>query len=756
MIRTWLQKRNKTSDLLHLFLNHNLTKKVAELVVPWWLFMALLLAGWRVRNLFGALPAYGDVLEVLWGINWYHESLFVNHNSPFFYPLTFHPQGWYVATFAYMPTMFAHLLTLNWIGGAAFAYNASVLLSFVIAFGGMYRLARRFGGSLSATVAALLFTFWGLRWIRVGGHLNVLWGSSWLPWMIWGLDRAFRSTHRQNRWFGVAGLFWGLMIANTLYFIWIGGIVLLGWSLGRHPGARSGWIIVGKGVMISILVALVFNAPGLYWFIQGTYAASAPPHAIQGLNSWGASLNTLFIPFVGHPWFYSIARRIYRGIINESSVANFGFVAFPLALISLRWTWRDKTWRPVVTLAVVGLILTLGLTLKWDGESIRWRGLRPINAAIWHIGHRLKPTLFVPEYPPYPFDAAVPMPALLLAAIMPFWEGARVLSRYGLIASIGIYLLASLGLGKVRSRFARIALATLLIIEVVPPITPNLPYPPQPHPAFEWLKQQPLEPGEGIADLFAPIPWVVALPIEGRTLWATRIHGKPTVAGSSGVWPAHTVFLNHWLLGQSHPFQSPEFVPVLRYYGVRFIVMHVRGKYETDILQEVPANKEISPMRCFDPPSGPTAWPYPICVIEVLPSSTPQWNALRREGWSGPEDWGVWAEGQHSRVQWVAPILDDYQLTLEAFPYCVPNRQQTLTAEVNGISLGSLSFDGCSNLHQNILLPRPWLKIGWNTVTFSFAYALRPVDVTKGTNPDIRPLSVGFTQLKIEQANSGE
>ena len=75
-------------------------------VAPWLAFTLMLLWGWRVYDLFNNIPAYGDALEVLWGIRWYHDALFIQHTSPLFTPLIFHPLGWYTATLAHTPVLF--------------------------------------------------------------------------------------------------------------------------------------------------------------------------------------------------------------------------------------------------------------------------------------------------------------------------------------------------------------------------------------------------------------------------------------------------------------------------------------------------------------------------------------------------------------------------------------------------------------------------------------------------------------------------
>ncbi|MDW8064565.1 MAG: hypothetical protein RMK32_02900 [Anaerolineae bacterium] len=118
--------------------------QTAKALIPWLGFWAFFAWGWRVRNPFTHVPAYGDVLEVLWGIRWYAEALWVNGASPLFTPLLYHPAGWHTSTFAFAPILFLIALPFHATGGPAFAYNFLAVLGLVVSFAGMYRFARLF------------------------------------------------------------------------------------------------------------------------------------------------------------------------------------------------------------------------------------------------------------------------------------------------------------------------------------------------------------------------------------------------------------------------------------------------------------------------------------------------------------------------------------------------------------------------------------------------------------------------------------
>jgi len=568
---------------------------------PWIVFAALLVWGWHAQDFAHSLPNYGDTLEFTWALSWYSDALRSALN-PIYAPAAFHPVGWDLTTYATGFLLLPALLPLHRLGGAAFAYNSAVLLTFVLAFGGMLALARRSLGRLGATVAALLYTFWGFRWIQTIGHLNILFGSACLPWMIWGLEQALEQNRVRRRvllWLIFVGGAWAIAIACSMYFVWIGGLLLGGWTLGRRAGRQTTGRAALRGLIAPTLVALLFSLPAALSYWRASTAIGAGSYDLTEVNFWGASLNSLPLPYIFHPWLKSFATAIYRGIAYEQGAANLGLLAV-LAAAGGGWAGRkDRRWLPVFILTPIALVLCLGLTLKWDNRSLQWDALRPLNESLWQLGRWIKPDVFVAAQPPPPFDAAIPLPGLLLSAVVPLFERARVFARYIFVAALGIFLLAGFAVERVRWAGPRWLLAAALIIEVIPPPLARVPFPPPMHPAFAWLQQQP---AGAVVDLQAAHPDTVVVINRGETVWATRLHGKPAIGGASSVWPAPHAFLNEWLATHGHAFANPTVVPLLRFFGARYLLLHMTSDWEAAILAEAQQNPELRFVQCFDPP----------------------------------------------------------------------------------------------------------------------------------------------------------
>jgi hypothetical protein len=178
--------------------------------------------------------------------------------------------------------------------------------------------------------------------------------------------------------------------------------------------------------------------------------------------------------------------------------------------------------------------------------------------------------------------------------------------------------------------------------------------------------------------------------------------------------------------------------------GTRYLLLHMASDWEKSILEEARQNPELKFVQCFDPPPGPTAWAYPICALEVLPPVNAVVNLAPLEGWSGQEDWGVWAVGPESRAAFVAMTKKPHRLTLEAFPNCIPGRTQTLSVDVNGARLAEHTWANCDPWAETITIPASLVRLGGNEVVIRPAYAVAPPD------GDTRPLSVGFSKLRID------
>lgn len=710
-------------------------RRLLNLAIDWLPFLGAWL--WVMRfNPLTQGPAYGDVLEVVWGMDWYADKL-RTLAAPWFYPLIFHPIGWYTASLAHTPLFLAALGLLRLVLPAALVFNSVLLLSFVVCYAGMRWMLRLYVGNRWITLLiALIYTFSGMRWVHIFGHLNVAWLTAMIPWQVWALEADMPA--RRRIW--LSGLFWGLAISASLYAIWLGVLLYACYWL-----AMPSWKALRAVVLIG-LIALVLSAPSSLLFWQASRSEDLLIFGLKHISYWGASLNSLFAPAVLNPLLSSVASAIYSGPFDESGVMNFG----PLFWVLVIWglvhvSWRSPRHRFVLLLSLLGCVLALGPILRWNGQPVHAPILDSLDGYLWGLGQVAKPQLFGSIRPDV-FINSVPLPAWLIYAIFPFAEGARVAARFGFVAAVGLAVPAAIGLASLRVRWLLVLATVLLVLEAAPwPISQGVKLPPDTHPAFQWLRSQPAKGPDAVLDLKNGQDGLT-LPISGDVLYATQLHGKPAVAGVGSYWPHTTWIWINWLNKHQRPFHDPEFATLLEAFGVRWILLHVDDPQLQTVIQEIDL-PEVKLARCFDPAAGASPWPYPICVLEVTPSAAP-FDAVPDSGWSGSEDWGRWAEGTQSDAHWVAPVRGAYALKIGAFPQCAPGRSQQIKVTANDEPAGTIEFQGCEPVTTVLELPADTVNLGWNRLHFEYAYAVSPQELT-GSGSDNRPLSVGFTELTI-------
>ncbi len=715
--------------------------RIVKIIFPWVLFHLFLLFSYQFKNLFRHIPAYNDALESMWGFIWYERTLLQGQGNPLFTPYLAHPLGWHTANLAHTPFLILVGLLFHQIGGPAFAYNFLTLVSLYVCFSGAFLAFRRFIGWTAAILAALVYTFGGFRWYQISeGHLNIAWMTSLLPWMIWSLEKGLQQREKRKTLWILSGILWGLMINFSLYGILLGGLILMGWLLVL----RWRWTIALVGI------ALTVGAPVIILQVIAATSDGITYFEIWHIDHWGSSLNELPIPSIFHPIepLRRIARAVYGGSPDESGIWNLGFVPTGLMLFGMiqsRGVNGSRIPRRLVVSMLISGLLALGPYLKWDGNPLNahWSFLQTLHIALWRIGHQRKPELFPIAEPPSYLVGQIPMPAMWLLIFFPFSEGWRVISRSLMVSAIGLFGLAARAWEALPGKL-RILVMILWLIEALPAPIHWQPFPFALHPAYEWLSMQILGPGEGIMDLPLPAP---DLSTDLGILWSTLFHHKPTASISRPFLPRQIRYLAHALA--IYDWGDQRVALIFRAFRVRYIFLHIVGEQEKELWARLSKNSLIQVVRCFDPPPPPSLWNYPICIAEIR-AEVGKIALPLISGWSGLESWGIWAEGTESRSFWLASQKTGLRLSIEAFPYCVPGKRQRMKIVINGHTISTYEWSACDQRKFALEIPAAIVQRGVNEILFQYGYAVRPVEITGGQNPDARLLSVGFTRLEIQ------
>jgi len=734
---------------------------------PFIVFGCMLIWSWRVYDLARYLPSpeeYGDPFEVLWMIDRFYNA-FVGGSFPNIAPEIWHPVGLRIGALGYTPATFLIMMPFRAVSNAIFAYNVSTLLGLAVCYACMYRLARRFAGIFAATVATVLFTFTPFMNERVlNGHANILWGIAVLPWFVLSLLNFVSASDERARWRAAvwSGVAWGVLITFQLYGIWWGGLCWLFALMGLRQWRRM-WPALAIPA-----IALLIASPTLIYFALSSRSAQIVTDALPALVGWGASLNSLFIPSIFHPLapIREFATSIYGGIQNESGISNLGTLLGIVGLVGIVLVWRQmrtKTevltiqrneWRMLLLAAGVSLVLSLGLAVKWDGHAVQVPIFASIDQLIWQLGHALKPALFVTEQPVQELANSIPTPGYLFAALLPTWESARVYARFSFVVVLVLALLAAVVLRQLKPGW-QLALAALLIIEVLPVPTYVRTVPTQAHPALDWIAAQtgtPAMAADGtwnwnILDI-GNEPNVVPILLGGKVIYAARMHNLAVSSGFGSYPLRHIVELRAHLLKApewTQDMRTPFFMHAIK---IRYVLVHQvigdqAGRTDKRVWDGLRNSPYFKPVGCFEPYSGGGMWPHEICVAEALWREEDTIDMIPTYEWS-PEAWGIWAMAKQTHANWIGTRAGPYQLKLQVFPSCSTGQTQTqtLSIKVNQIQIGTHTWLDCQDATLTFDIPASASRLGWNDIDFEFGYVHR-------VDGDTRPLAAGFSLIKF-------
>jgi hypothetical protein len=175
---------------------------------------------------------FEDAFEYVWYLAWYKQALLDLHASPLFQPGIFYPGGWDLRFAAFPPVYPTLLAPLTALVGPVTSYNLSLMGTCVFAAYGMYALARALGSNrFGAIFAGIAFAFLPQRSVYLGGHLNFLTGSMWLPWLLLTLVKAKESERMRLRWVAFGGVAFAMSIAGSWHFVFLSSLLLLIWMI---------------------------------------------------------------------------------------------------------------------------------------------------------------------------------------------------------------------------------------------------------------------------------------------------------------------------------------------------------------------------------------------------------------------------------------------------------------------------------------------------------------------------------------------
>ncbi|HWP46770.1 MAG TPA: discoidin domain-containing protein [Candidatus Limnocylindrales bacterium] len=523
---------------------------------------------------------YGDPLLTTWILAWDVHKLFTDPQNLFqaniFYP--------YKNVLAYSENLLASslfaapilLLSQNPI----LAHNGVFLLSFILSGFGTYLLVRHLTHNPYAGLfSGIIFAFGPYKFSHLG-HLQLL-TTQWIPFCFLFLHRLLE-THRWRDLF----LFWLFFILQALsssyYALFLSlslGIWLVAYGLiSRRNFLSSLWSKLGGFVILSVLVLYPVSRP--YFKVQEEMGFT---RTLEEVKVFSADLKN----YLGVPHFNKLYGKVLVRFAKTEAMLFPGTLALLFAGLGILFAVRPLKWRT--------LFPERGLFLK-NVPVIGAYGFMVILAGILSLGPQL-----------HLFGITLEGPYGILYHHVPGFKGLRVPSRWGMMVSFGLSVLAGYGvlpllrntgnskqnkryLSFLRTPFLVCALlSALLVVEYdsTPLSLHKVPVGEQIPEVYQWLAKQegdfpifelPLQ--SNLQDYWREAPYV----------YFSTYHWKKLINGYSGFSPPLAILIHQVM----ETFPDETSIQILQRLGTRYLIIH------SETYPPWYVRKLLQDLECFD------------------------------------------------------------------------------------------------------------------------------------------------------------
>ena len=451
-----------------------------------------------------------DPWQTLWGFWWWRQSL-TSGQSPFTSPLLWWPDGiplWF-QTFD-IPAAAGTLLLSPWLPPIAL-HNIALFLSFPLAGFTFYLLSRElWGGRLAPFLSGCLYTFSAFHFGYAQHVLHVA-SIQWSPLFFFALARLKRA-QPWGRTAVLAGVALSLATMASVYHLAFCivataiGVLWNFWTRCFGSSERQHHVSQTRALQLASVVGVYLVLTG--WLLLGMILEYRSEPYSGGHNAimFSADLQSFIFPNAVSRWSEIFPQwrswELSRTLPIGESGAYVGYTALALALIG---SYRDKSARPYLAIAVAGVILSMGPYLQIGGVGPHVQGNAIVGIAL--------PFKWLTEFVPGLAFSGMPVRFTWLVT-------------FGVAVAAGACLARICRLGG-GARIAAVVLTAVALIEVWPrPFTTSAW--PRPSVLVDWSKNHET--------------WAV-LDATGssRPLWHQTLHHHPIVGGYTTRWPKRLV-----------------------------------------------------------------------------------------------------------------------------------------------------------------------------------------------------------------------
>ena len=434
------------------------------LIWLWFLCLAIIFTRPLIAKMGNEIAGeIGDNIYFIWMIGWVKKALFKLGVNPMNVWFLNYPEGWNMAHTEITPAQLALGQVFAFFGSETFAYNAVMLLSFVLSGVVTFYWVRHLTGSFAAgLLSGTIFSCLPYRQAHyLAGHLNLS-GTQWLPLFFWGWfdllkpgDKLYDQHIRvKPALMAAAGL--GLTALTSQYYFFMMVIIAgfqMVWMVLIHQRDKlksaAFWKSFGSFILFSLPLLIIAELP----FLQLAGAGGMPDRDWGGVRMYSAGLSDYLLPGTTHFLFGKwVGSHFNRDIWIEGTLYA-GFAALALFLFAMITRGKKFRWerQMLVTGIVIAVVLSMGTDLHWNAEAVE---LTLPGFLAEKLGRETMPIL---------------LPGFFFFKYFPFFAKLRAMMRFGIFALLFVAAgagFALVGIGKFaeRKQFLLTAAALLLVI----------------------------------------------------------------------------------------------------------------------------------------------------------------------------------------------------------------------------------------------------------------------------------------------------
>lgn len=460
-----------------------------------------------------------------------------------------------------------------------FAYNAEVLIGFLLSAMFMYFLAFYLSQDTVCSVfSAVLYAFCPYHFVRNWQHLG-LGQIQWMPLYILALFKLRKNPDSKHVILATIALF--LVFSFDLYYAYFMLIVTALFVIFLLAKNRKDKIRVISRLFIAVFLVFLLISPSVYQIFKSRpkYASKeASAHnpfvrPFEDLFAQSARPLSYFLPATVHPLFGQFTEGFLGSPLYGESLTEhtlyLGWLPLILVFVAIRERRRRREQLPENENFNTGFFIFMAFS-AWIFSQPPW----------WNI-----------------FGFKLYMPTFFLYKILPMF---RAYCRFGIVVMLAVAVLAGIGLkfilGNLGDKKKKNAFAVFAFVLVLFEFWNYPPYKvidvAQFPAVYDWLKEQP---GDFIV---AEYPLDAGSPNEMYKFYQTR-HEKKIINGTLPGTYANGV------AGTITKLSDFSTAGVLKWLGVKYILVHHQGYLKTGLVEEkvelnkISGNKGIRLIRSF-------------------------------------------------------------------------------------------------------------------------------------------------------------